>query len=195
MGKKNGSRLKQILPDEMSPEQRAMYDHIFAGPRGESFKDLGPGLPGPFGPWIYAPPLCQAIEKLGTTLRFEGSLDARLRELAICVVSGLKRASLEFGVHSELAREAGVSDAIIEAIRAGGSPDFEKDDERVVYDFAVRLISEHQVDDATYEALVAELGEEGAVELVVLLGFYSLVSMTLNAFQVPLFEGMEDPFD
>ena len=61
-----------------------------------------------------------------------------------------------------------------------------KDDERAVYTFACRLHENHQVDEATYSAAVKQLGERGTVELVGLLGYYTLISMTLNVFEVPV---------
>ena len=123
---------------------------------------------------------------LGAALRFETSIERRLLELAIIVVAAHWKAEFEWWAHARMAREHGVADEIVEAIRSGEPPAFTAEDEALVYDFARQLVVGGRVDDPTYASAVELLGHRGAVELVSLCGYYTLVSFTLNAFDVPL---------
>jgi 4-carboxymuconolactone decarboxylase len=186
-------RINTLLPDAMTEEQRKVYDAIRSGPRGRVHGDRI-GLTGPFNAWIRAPGFADLAQQLGAHLRFGTSLPARLSELAIIVVGRYMRASFEFAAHAPLAVQAGLSSEAVEAIRTGAQPALEAEDEAAVYAFSRELVEEHDVADATYARLEAALGEQGVVEVIGLLGYYTMVSMTLNVFQVPLREGMEDPF-
>ena len=84
---------------------------------------------------------------------------------------------------------------IVDAIRLKKQPVFKKADERAVYCFSVMLLETRDVDDATYNDLLEQVGEQGVVEVIGILGYYTMVSMTLNVFQVPLREGMTYPFE
>ena len=97
--------------------------------------------------------------------------------------------------HAPLAIKAGVDPAAIEAIRTGGTPRLTKADEQAVYDFAIELITRRRVSDATFERAKKELGLTSVIDLVGIIGYYGLVSVTLNAFEMPLPEGEKPPFD
>ena len=150
---------------------------------------------GPFNAWLHRPALGDLAQRLGEELRFEGTLPETLREIAILVEVAHWRSQFEWWAHEKIARNAGVADGIIDGIRDGreriaGSPA-----EMDVHAFARALLLTARVPEDTYGRAVAELGDAGVVELVMLLGFYSLVAMTLNAFAVPLPDGETPPFD
>ena len=92
------------------------------------------------------------------------------------------------------ARKAGLSEAVIEALRKGITPDFDNPDERLIYNFCVQMVHTRHVDDDAYARARDVLGETQLVELVATIAYYTTVCITLNAFNVPLAEGMEDPF-
>lgn len=187
------TRIETLLPEQMTNEQLEVYDAIRSGPRGRVHGNRI-GLTGPFNAWIRAPGFGNLAQQLGAHLRFETSLPPRLAELAIIVVGRYMRAAFEFAAHAPLAVKAGLAPEAVEAIRTGTEPRFEAEDEAAVYGFSRELVEQHDVSDGAYERLEAALGERGVVELIGLLGYYTMVSMTLNVFQVPLREGMEDPF-
>ncbi|WP_299822862.1 carboxymuconolactone decarboxylase family protein [uncultured Jannaschia sp.] len=175
-------------PETLTPRQREVHDRIASGARGR--------VEGPLRVWLHSPELADRSQALGAFCRYETRLPARLSELAILVTGAVWKSGFEWAVHAPIAERAGVSPDTIEAIRTGRSPSFsaESEDEAAVYEFSLALHRERRVDDKTYARLVAVIGSEGAVELVGILGYYTLISMTINTFAVPLPEGTEDPF-
>ena len=173
-------------PVELTPQQREVHDRIVSGKRGR--------VEGPLGVWLHSPELAERSQALGAFCRYETRLPPRLSELAILVTGSIWRAGFEWAIHAPIAERAGISAEAIEAIRTGRRPAFSAEDEAAVYDFSLALHRERQVNDATYERLVATVGSEGAVELVGILGYYTLISMTINAFAVPLPKGAANPF-
>lgn len=177
------SRIAPPDPETLTPRQKEVYDAIASGPRGR--------VRGPLAVWLHRPDLADAAQRLGRYCRYDTSLPPRLSELAILATARVWNSEFEWAAHKPIALEAGISPRIVEAIRTGGVPAFEKDDEAVVYDFAVTLHSERKVSDALYARAVEVLGEETVVDLTGLLGYYTLISMTINVFEVPLPEGVE----
>jgi 4-carboxymuconolactone decarboxylase len=96
-------------------------------------------------------------------------------------------------VHEEHARQAGLEPAIIDAIRNRRRPDFTRADESLIYDTVSELVEKRTLGDASYERAVAALGTELLIELVAAAGFYTMVAMTLVAFDVPARGGKRLP--
>ncbi|MHA1113622.1 MAG: carboxymuconolactone decarboxylase family protein [Alphaproteobacteria bacterium] len=179
------TRIADVPADEFSAEQRRIADEIEAGPRG--------AVIGPLAVWMRSPVLCDRAQKLGEFTRFNSSLPKRLSELAILVTARHWGAQFEWHHHAPIAREAGVPAAAIEALRTRADPVFDKSDEALVHEFATTLYATRTVPQDLYDRAVAELGERGVVDLVGLLGYYALISMTLNVFDVSLPEGETPP--
>lgn len=151
-------------------------------------------MSGPFNPWLRTPVLGDAAQRLGETVRFESTLPPQLRELAILVVAAKWKAQYEWWAHERIARREGLDERIIESVKTETPPDFSNPTEAVVYNFACELLDEHRVSEVLYNEAIKLLGETGVTELVILLGYYTLVSMTLNVFEVPLPAGETAPF-
>lgn len=105
-------------------------------------------------------------------------------ELAILFTASWWQSQAEWQIHEPIARQAGVSDAVIEALCQGLKPAFEQEDERLIYRLGHSLYATRRIDDALYAEAIAAFGEPAVVELVGVFGYYSLVAMTLNMFQV-----------
>jgi 4-carboxymuconolactone decarboxylase len=180
------SRYNDITVAEMSPAQKEVHDQIIAGRRGR--------FGGPFQLLIRAPGICKYAAPLGETLRWGTSLPPRLSELAICITAKFWRAQYEWYAHAPLAVEAGVPAAAIEAIRTGGAPQFTAADEALVFKICSEIIKTQRLSDASFAEVTDALGEQGLVELVSLIGYYTLIGNTLNVFQVPLPAGQTSPF-
>ena len=189
------SRIEPLRPEELDDEQTRVLDAMLAGPRGKSgFLSSGRPVGGPFAPWLRSPGFADLAQGLGAFVRYRTSLEPRLSELAIIVVGAVWKADYEFAAHGPMAVRAGIPREAVDAIARGEVPELGRDDERIVYEFAHELVTARRVSDERYAAAVDLLGEAGAVELVGILGYYTLVCMTLNAFEVPLGEGMDPPF-
>ncbi|HXM58969.1 MAG TPA: carboxymuconolactone decarboxylase family protein [Candidatus Dormibacteraeota bacterium] len=184
------SRLPPLRRDDLDDAGRAVWDGLESS-RGRTVVNHDGGLVGPFNAWVHAPVVGRRLSGLGAALRFETSIERRLLELAIIVVAAHWKAEFEWWAHARMAREHGIADAIVEAIGRGETPEFPTNDEALVYDFARQLVVGGRVDDPTYASAIELLGNEGVVELVSLCGYYTLVSFTLNAFDVPLPPGTE----
>ena len=188
------SRLAAVKPAEATPEQREVFDAIAKGDRGrgrsiESLLDERGGLAGPFNAWMHRPDLGSVAHRLGERLRFHGSLPGAAREIAILTVGAKWMAEYEWWAHTRVGRREGVSDETMDAIRRGERPPLSDPVESAVYDFTAALLETGKVSSAVYGAARAHLGDGGLVELVTLAGYYTLVSFTLNAFEVPLPDG------
>ena len=131
--------------------------------------------------------------QLRAAARFETDLAENLKEVAICTVGAFHKAKFEFTAHKNLALAAGVDRVCLEQLQTGGSPGFEGD-ESLVHEVAKELLHEHRISNDTYANAIAALGEQQVIELVTIIGYYCMISHTLNAFEVPLLDNMQDPF-
>jgi 4-carboxymuconolactone decarboxylase len=175
------SRLPPLPDDKLTDAQRKVVEAIKSGPRGR--------VGGPFPALLRNPDLAGRVAHLGELLRFGTSLPPRLSELAILVTARTWKAQYEWYAHAKLARQGGLSDAIIEAIRRNEKPTGMQPDEAAVYNLCTELHRTHGVSDQTYATARDLFGEAGVVELIAISGYYVLVSMVLNVAQVPLPEG------
>ncbi|GEN25182.1 hypothetical protein HCU01_31310 [Halomonas cupida] len=181
------SRLTPLNPEQMSDDQRQVIEAILSGPRGN--------LDGPFLAWVHSPQLADHAQQLGAFCRYHTQLPLRLTELAILATASWWKSQAEWQIHAPIAREAGVAESVIEDLRQGREPDFEASDEALVYQLAQELYATRRVGDALYRQAVETFGEAAVVELVGVLGYYALVAMTLNVFEVRRGTNESLPFD
>lgn len=165
-------------PEEMTPAQKAVFDKIVNGPRGM--------LVGPLRAALHNPVLADHWQALGQVLRYETCLPPDLSELAILVAARHWNSELEWTIHAGVARRTGLEPGLIAALREGRLPDFAREQEREVYEFSRQLLENGQTCDASYAAVLDRWGVLGPVELTALVGYYSMVAMTLNAHRIPL---------
>lgn len=191
-------RLPLLAPQEMTGEQRELYEAIAGGPRaGGPFRmvdDRG-RLLGPFNALLYRAPVGQAVQALGAALRFGSSLPDRTRELVICAVAAHWRSRYEWYAHSRVAQAVGVSAAELDAVGDGREPDGLAAGEAAALRLATALLRERAVDDDTHAAVVAEHGDAGVVEISVLVGYYQMLGGLLAAADVPVPQDDEAPHD
>ncbi len=172
-----GERLPLPPLEAMNAEQRAAAQALIDGPRKAVY--------GPFVPLLRTPALLDRVAQLGEALRFGGRLEARLRELAICIAAKHVGNQFEWVMHQPSALAAGVSAAALESIRLGDRPEGLSDDEQAVHDFSVELLRQHGVSDATYQRVRDLLGEVGVVELSTSIGYFVMVSWLMNVARTP----------
>lgn len=181
-----GDRFQPLTWEQLNPEQRAMVDDLLSGSRTS--------LDGPFNAWLRSPEMGNLAQVLGEYLRFRSALPRRLNELAILLTAKAWTSHFEWHLHKTAALTAGLSPAIIDDIQVGRRPANMQADEAVVYAFCTELRERHRVSDATFQAAVKLFGEKGVMDLVAVMGYYDLVSMTLNVDRYPLPKGAELPF-
>lgn len=180
-------RLAPLDMDQLTPAQQGVVDKMLAGPRG--------GMRGPFESLLVRPELCDRVQHLGAYCRFDTTLELDVAELAIILTGKHWQAQFEFWAHARLAREVGLPEEVIEAVRTGAPIETDNASYRAVHAFVTEYFATNRVSDATYEQARSALGEEGVVDLVGLVGYYGLVSFTLNVFQVGLPEGEAELLD
>ncbi len=170
-------RLPALVREDLDPAQQEAWHRIASGARGS--------VRGPFTALITSAELCARVEQLGVFIRFDCSVPMRLRELAILCVGHHWRAGYEWFAHAPIAAKQGVPEAVIAAIGTDAAEiPFDSDADRVVVAFVRTMLRTNRVDDATYAAANALLGDKGCVELTGLVGYYSLLAMQLNTFEV-----------
>ena len=126
---------------------------------------------GPLAVWLRRPGLAARAEDLGKYCRYDSSLNKQLSELAILVTARAWGSEFEWFAHKKHALDAGVSPEIVEAIRTTQTPVISDPEQRAV------------------------LGEGRLIDLIGVLGYYSLVSMTINAFDVDVPDGNSPELD
>src|SRR5690349_5661949 len=153
-----------IPPEQWTPAQRAAADEITAGRRG--------GVIGPFVAALRSPECMRRLQHLGAYLRYDSNIHPRLRELVILLTARKYRQDFEWVTHEPLAHEAGLSPALIDAIRGGTAPPAAAD-EAVIIELCSALLADGRVPDALYARALALLGEAGVVDVVCAVGYYT----------------------
>jgi 4-carboxymuconolactone decarboxylase len=168
-------RAPRVTREELPPEGQAAWDAI-AGTRG--------GVSGPYQVLIQVPQLAERVAHLGTYLRFEGLLEGAERELAILVVAAHVGARFEWTAHEAIARREGTRDEAIEAVRSHAPTDGLTERERLIVETARALLERHKLSDEEFARARDALGQAKLVELVGLIGYYTMIAFTLVAFGV-----------
>ena len=184
------SRLPLVGQQDLNAEQKSLWDYIIKGPRRASLSGPIKYLPGPFNPWMQIPSFGRLAAEMGERLRFRSALPGKLRELAILTTGVHWRAEFEFWAHARAARAESLPDSIIDALQAGTAVPYEDDLQRLVHTAAKDLVETGRPSAHLIEELADALGWPAVVELVALVGFYCMVSFTLNAFDVSLPDGV-----
>jgi 4-carboxymuconolactone decarboxylase len=177
--KRPAPRLPLIDEALMNNAQRALLNAIRSGPRGQSITPRGP-----FAVWLHAPEFGHLAQALGGHCRYKTALPPRLSEFAILCTARLWRAQYEWFAHAPIAEKAGVTPKTIQDLRTGRTPKSAPNDERAIYDFIQELYKTRRVSERTYKRVHAFFGDGATVELVGILGYYAMISMTLNVFHM-----------
>ena len=176
------ARLPSITSkDQVAPRDHAIVDGIVQS-RG--------ALQGPFTMFLHCPELAGRLAHLGAFVRFEGSLDMRVRVLAAMTVARELDAVYVWGAQTGGARRLGVPETTITAIRERHARGIPPEDAQIV-EFTRELMRKHRVDDATFKALRARLGDDGLIQLTGVIGYYSMLAMTVNACELEAGRGAE----
>jgi len=176
-------RMPPIPADKLTDAQKKAQQEIAAGLRGAK------GLRGPFVPLLRSPELMTPLQKAGEYLRYRSSLGVRLTEFVVLLIARRWNQEYEWHAHEKSAREAGVAGQTIAAIRECRRPAEMDADQAIVYDFCAQLAETTKVSDEIYGRALSHFGEQGVIDLIGLIGYYSLLAMVLNVAQTPLPDG------
>jgi 4-carboxymuconolactone decarboxylase len=171
------TRFAPLKADELSPSQKAWADMIAAPPRNAKF-----GNP-PYRAYIRNPDLAPRLSALSEYLRWNTTLAPRLSEFAILITARQWTAQYEWFAHYPLALKAGLDPKILDGLAAGRRPDTMRDDEAALYDLVTALYRDKKVTDPVYKAAADAFGERGVMDIIGIIGYYDLVSMTLITMQ------------
>jgi len=178
------SRLQDLAREDMTVAQLRLADRITA-----AFGTVA----GPYKVLIHEPELTERLQDVLDYLRGSLALPPRLRLIATLVTLRHWRAAYAWAVNRPSALQEGLSEAVVDAIERGEAPLFDREDERAVYDASVELLESRKLSDATYRRALAVLGDKGLREIVVVLGFFAVIALVVNAYEVPLREGSPIP--
>ena len=176
-----GNRFKPLTWETLSPAQLKMVESVMSGKRGS--------MQGPYNVLLRSPELGNLAQQFGAHTRFNSSLPLALNELAILLVARFWSCQFVWWAHRRIAREAGLDEALIQAIATGQGPQNLAVDVAAVYGFCNELLQARAVSNVTYAAAVQLFGEAGVVDLMGTMSYYTLVCMSLNVDQYPLPEG------
>ncbi|MBK1687214.1 4-carboxymuconolactone decarboxylase [Rubrivivax gelatinosus] len=179
-------RIRLLAPAEMDAEQRRVHDQIVSGPRGR--------IQGPLRAALYNAELADRWQALGELLRYRTRLTRRQSELAILLTGRACQSPFEWYAHRQEAEKAGIESAVIDALLAREHPQGLDADDDAVVRFAAELNRFNSVSDATYAVALQRFDAQTLVELTALVGYYTMVAMTLNAHEIPLPAGVEPAF-
>jgi len=178
-----------VLPDRMPPlkrakmtaAQKAAADAMIAGPRGF--------LTGSYQPILRSPGLMRPLDQVGEYVRFKCKLGLRINEMAAVMAARHWTQQYEWEAHCRWGRKFGVKQAIIDAIAEGRRPEKMARDEAVVYDFFSELFANKSVSDATYGRAKTQFGEAGVIDLLGVVGYYTMLAMVMNVARTPAQHG------
>ena len=171
------SRLAPLEPENMPPRQRDAYEELIANQRG--------GVRGPFGVWVRSPGLVIALRGLMKFYYEESVITEDIRELAILITTHHWGATYAYSAHEAQALDSGLTPALVAAVMAKEAATEGTPLELCVYRYCTELLETKKVSEAVYHEAFSLLGEKGVVDLTALVGFYSAISLTLNAFEIP----------
>ena len=192
------SRLRGLPPEELSEAQGRLYELIASGDRARdaSFRltEADGSLVGPFNVLLLSPVVGEAVQSVGAAIRFGCGLSPAVREVAILAVAARWRSPFEWWAHDPIARKAGLTDAQIRALYAGGTPAFDDSATTAAHALCAALLAGERPDDEVFDAARDAFGEGGVMELVTLVGYYSLLAQLMDTFDVGVPGGEISPF-
>src|SRR6201992_2725770 len=183
-------RLPLIPPDQLSPQQKPLYDEMRKGIASNfnAFKVRSEdgALMGPGNPWLHEPGIGKAIWDLTLAMTANASLPDNIRQIVILMVGARFDAAYEIYAHIAVPEREGMAEDRLATLVANVKPNDLSAAESVAFDFAYALVRGGTLPEPLYRLAVKTFGQHSTNEMIYLVGLYSLVSTTLNGFNVPV---------
>src|SRR3984957_11542232 len=173
----NFGRYTELQLDEMTADHRKAYE-LTVGQRGE--------VPGPYKIWLQNPKLIEVMVPLGGYYQGHSSLSKAEIEIDTNLTNARCLAGYSNYEHEIIGeRDGGLPPEKVEALIAGLPTSFEDARQQVVYEITSALIAPRVVPTGLYHRAVNLLGHAGITDLTVLIGYFTCVSLSLRAYDVP----------
>lgn len=172
------NRMPAIDASRWNAEQKKLAEEIINGPRG--------ALLPPFEPLLRSPELMSHAQKMGEYLRYRSAIGQRLSELAILITARNWSQEVEWAIHAPIAEQQGIAKRAIIQINNNQTPVFDLEDEKVVYEFCQEMHKNKIISDDTWNKAINLFGERGVIDLIGINGYYTFLSMIMNASQTPV---------
>ncbi len=168
-------RYPALNSDQLSPQQKAYVENLQKPPRNNTTALKNP----PYKVYMRSPELASKLEAVSDYVRWGTGLQPRLTELAIMMTARQWSNQWIWRGHYRAAVRGGLDPSVGADMAAGKRPDKMKEDETILYNYAMEMYRDKSVSDATYAAAVKQFGEKGLIDLVATMGYYDTVAMTL----------------
>jgi 4-carboxymuconolactone decarboxylase len=179
-------RMPDLPDDKLTDAQKKVADE-FAGARGT---ERGGAVFGPYVPLLRSPEVLLHMQRLGNYLQFKSVLPPKLRQFIMAITARQWTQEYMWSIHCPGALKAGISPDTMKALAEGRRPGRMPADEEIVYNFLDELHRNQSISDKTYAAALAKFGEQGVIDMIALNGYYTSLSMVLNATRHPLNKGV-----
>jgi 4-carboxymuconolactone decarboxylase len=173
------SRVPPASRDSVPANQQATFDEIIQE-RG------GPITSGPVSVLLNSPEMAKRASHLSAYLRQESSLPSKIQELAMLTVARELDCQFIWNAHAASGRRAGLSDALVDAMRDKGDLPSVPADEAAVLNLGQEFFRTHKVSDGAFQAALQQFGAQGLTELASLMGYYGLLAFNANTFAIDL---------
>ena len=165
---------------DMAPEYQYVFDQVM---------EVFGRVRGPFSMLLHSPKLAERLLPMVPIAREGLIVEPQLRQIAILAMVREKDADYVWAAQVDVARRAGLREAVIDLLRAKGDPSALPAEERDVIVYARQLMRGNRVEQGVFDALLKRHGKQWLVELTTVANFYVALSGVVNAFEVPVPEG------
>ena len=155
----------------------------------EMLEESGYAPRGPWIPLLRSPEVHKRARAMGDYLRYESSLIQNLREFLILLTARYWTQNYIWYAHYPIALEVGINNETVEDIMNNKKPDNMTPAESTLYDFFLELNDEKFISEETYSDMISKFGEKGLIDAIGIIGYYTLLAMTMNAAQTNVPEG------
>jgi 4-carboxymuconolactone decarboxylase len=182
-------RVPVVNRDQVPEQLQSAFDEVL-GSRGRGNNVVATG---PTSILINSPEMARRAVQLSSYLRDESTLPKKVQELAMLTTARSMDCQYIWNAHAASGRRAGLSDALVDALRDNRPLPAMPPDEAAVVNYGMEFYKTHKVSDGTFKAALAQFGPQGLAELTALMGYYALLAFNANAFQIDLPEQRTEP--
>jgi 4-carboxymuconolactone decarboxylase len=171
-------RMPPIPAEKMTDDQKKAIAEFRAA--------RGAELSGPFVPMLRSPEVMSRARAMGDYLRYKSALPPKLSEFVILITARQWTQQYEWHTHYQIALNAGLNPMVAKDVAEGRRPENMAADEEILYDLIMELDRNKSVSDATYARAVTKFGEQGVIDTVGIVGYYTLLAMVMNTTRTPI---------